>query len=143
MRHVDLSCRRSVSEANRGGRMEAVRPRTAASGPRLRRALIVTAGLTVLADLALWAVAPGTFRTLPMAYWIMAVLAVVADARPHPLPGRRVSRVVLPSTCFTFAIVLAWGFVPALAVQLVAVTVAGVRMRHAVPRTIHLALQHA
>ncbi|GID68124.1 hypothetical protein Acy02nite_60050 [Actinoplanes cyaneus] len=123
--------------------MDAVRPRSAASGPRLRRALVVTTGLTAATDLALWATAAGTFRALPAAYWIMAALAVVADARPHPLPGRRVSRVVLPSSCFTFAIALAWGFVPALAVQLVAVTVAGIRMRHAVPRTIHLALQHA
>ncbi|WIM95557.1 bifunctional diguanylate cyclase/phosphodiesterase [Actinoplanes oblitus] len=123
--------------------MDAVRPRTAVSGPRRRRALIVTGCLTVSADLVLWAVAPGTFRGLPPAYWIMAVLAVIADARPHPLPGRRASRVILPSICFTFAIALAWGFAPALAVQLVAVTVAGVRMRHPVPRTIHLAVQHA
>src|SRR5690349_4602376 len=125
MHHVDLSCRRSVIEAIVEVRMDAVRPRTAASGPRRRRALLVTAGLTAGADLVLWAVAQDTFRGLPPAYWIMAALAVVADARPHPLPGRRVSRVILPSICFTFAIALAWGFVPALAVQLVAVTVAG------------------
>ncbi|GIE84002.1 putative bifunctional diguanylate cyclase/phosphodiesterase [Actinoplanes regularis] len=123
--------------------MDAVRPRTVASGLRWRRTLLVTVGLTAGVDLVLWAAAPGLFRALPTAYWIMAVLAVVADAHPHPLPGRRVSRVILPSVCFTFAIALAWGFVPALAVQAVAVAVAGVRMRHPVPRSIHLGLQHA
>src|SRR5689334_22105928 len=88
---------------HRGGRMDAARPRTAASGPRRRRALTVTAGLAAGAALILWAVDPSAFGVLPPAYWIMAGLAVVADARPHPLPGRRVSRVVLPSICFTFA----------------------------------------
>ncbi|AEV88269.1 diguanylate cyclase [Actinoplanes sp. SE50] len=122
--------------------MDAVRPRTAASGPRRRRALLVTVGSTAGAELSLWGAAPGMFRGLPAVYWIMAGLAVAADLRPHPLPGRRVSRVVLPSICFTFAIVLAWGLLPALAVQLVAVTVAGARMRQPVPRTVHLALQH-
>ncbi|GIF10562.1 putative bifunctional diguanylate cyclase/phosphodiesterase [Actinoplanes teichomyceticus] len=122
--------------------MDAVRPRTAASGPRRRRALIVTASLAAGVDLPLWAATRSDFATLPPAYWVMAALAVVADVRPHPLPGRRASRVILPSLCFTFAIALAWGFVPALVVQTIAVTVAGVRMRHTVPRTVHLAVQH-
>jgi diguanylate cyclase (GGDEF)-like protein len=73
----------------------------------------------------------------------MAVLAVVVDARPYVLADRRASSVILPSICFTFAIALAWGVVPALAVQVVAVTVAGVRMRLAARRTFHLAVQHA
>nr|WP_203780332.1 EAL domain-containing protein [Actinoplanes rishiriensis] len=73
----------------------------------------------------------------------MAALAVVVDARPYVLAGRRASSVILPSICFTFAIALAWGFAAALAVQLVAVTVAGMRMRQAARRTLHLALQHA
>ncbi|MEV6298522.1 bifunctional diguanylate cyclase/phosphodiesterase [Actinoplanes sp. NPDC051861] len=73
----------------------------------------------------------------------MAVLALVADARPYLLPGKRASALILPSICFTFAILLAWGGPPALAVQLVAVTFAGVRMRHSLRRTLHLALQHA
>ncbi|GAA2672299.1 putative bifunctional diguanylate cyclase/phosphodiesterase [Actinoplanes palleronii] len=122
--------------------MDAARPRTAASASRRRRALLITTGLSLAAGLLLWGTDPGAFRTLPPAYWIMAALAVVADARPHPLPGHRVSRVILPSICFTFAIVLAWGFAPALTVQLIAVTVAGVRMRHSVLRSVHLALQH-
>ncbi|WP_374238169.1 putative bifunctional diguanylate cyclase/phosphodiesterase [Actinoplanes sp. DH11] len=73
----------------------------------------------------------------------MAVLALVADARPYLVPGRRASSIILPSICFTFAILLAWGGPPALVVQLAAVAVAGVRMRHSVRRSLHLALQHA
>ncbi|MGX6606943.1 putative bifunctional diguanylate cyclase/phosphodiesterase [Micromonosporaceae bacterium Da 78-11] len=73
----------------------------------------------------------------------MAALAIVVDARPYIVPDRRSSSVILPSICFTFAIALAWGFLPALAVQLIAVAVAGVRMRHPARRTVHLAVQHA
>ncbi len=113
------------------------------SGPRRRRALIVTAALALLADGVLWASARETFGELPTAYWLMGVLAVVVDARPYVVANRRATSVILPSICFTFAIALAWGFVPALAVQLIAVTVAGVRLRHPARRTLHLAVQHA
>ena len=71
------------------------------------------------------------------AYWLMAALAVVVDARPYWCRAAGPAAVILPSICFTFAIALAWGFGPALAVQLVAVAVAGVRMRHSVRRTLH------
>jgi hypothetical protein len=113
------------------------------SGPRRRRALIVTAVLAAVADGVLWASARDTFGELPTAYWLMGVLAVVVDARPYVVANRRASSVILPSICFTFAIALAWGFVPALAVQLIAVAVAGVRLRHPAKRTLHLAVQHA
>jgi diguanylate cyclase (GGDEF)-like protein len=113
------------------------------SGPRRRRALLVTAALAGGTDVVLWAAAQQTFAALPTAYWLMGLLAVVTDARPYVVAGRRTSSVVLPSICFTFAIALAWGLVPALAVQLVAVAVAGVRLRHPVRRTFHLAVQHA
>ncbi|MEV6349386.1 bifunctional diguanylate cyclase/phosphodiesterase [Actinoplanes sp. NPDC051851] len=122
--------------------MDAARPRTAAPGPRLRRALIVTAGLATAAGLVLWAADPGAFRGLPAAYWVMALLALLVDARPHPVPDRRVRAVILPSICFTFAIVLDRGLAPALVVQLAAITVAGARMRSPVRRWVHLALQH-
>jgi len=108
-----------------------------------RRALVVTAGAAVVVDAGLWGFGAGTFAGLPGAYWLMALLAVVVDARPYVLADRRASSVILPSICFTFAIALAWGVVPALAVQVVAVTVAGVRMRQAARRTFHLAVQHA
>ncbi|WP_433369462.1 putative bifunctional diguanylate cyclase/phosphodiesterase [Actinoplanes sp. CA-142083] len=113
------------------------------AGIQWRRALVVTAGVALLADGLLWALGWRTFAVLPGAYWLMAVLAVVVDARPYVLADRRASSVILPSICFTFAIALAWGVVPALAVQVAAVAVAGVRMRQAVRRTFHLAVQHA
>ncbi|GIE93773.1 putative bifunctional diguanylate cyclase/phosphodiesterase [Paractinoplanes rishiriensis] len=113
------------------------------AGPRRRRAALFTALPVAAADGVLWACSAPTFAALPTAYWLMAALAVVVDARPYVLAGRRASSVILPSICFTFAIALAWGFAAALAVQLVAVTVAGMRMRQAARRTLHLALQHA
>jgi diguanylate cyclase (GGDEF)-like protein len=72
----------------------------------------------------------------------MGGLAVAVDARPYVVANRRASSVILPSICFTFAIALAWGLVPALAVQVAAVAVAGARMRQPVRRTVHLWLQH-
>src|SRR3954451_2818469 len=117
--------------------MDAVRPRQAAPGerlgdPRRRRALIVTAVLALALDAVLWGCQRGTFGTLPTAYWLMGALAVVVDPRPDVVATPRSSSVILPSICFTFAIALAWGFGPALAVQTIAVTVAGVRLRHPV-----------
>ena len=121
--------------------MDAARPRSSAAdgraagdgpggGARLagrmrRRALVVTGVAAAVTDAVLWAVGPGTFAGLPGAYWLMAGLAVLVDARPYVVADRRASSVILPSICFTFAIALAWGFVPALAVQVAAVTVAG------------------
>ena len=108
-----------------------------------RRALPVTLALAVTLDALLWAVAADDFAALPAAYWIMAGLALVVDARPYVVATRRASSIVLPSICFTFAIVLAWGLIPALAVQVAAITVAGTRMRRPVRRTVHLMGQHA
>nr|WP_184957172.1 EAL domain-containing protein [Actinoplanes abujensis] len=73
----------------------------------------------------------------------MGFLAVIVDARPYVVAHRRASEVILPSICFTFAIALAWGYGPALAVQLISVTVAGIRLRHTARRILHLAVQHA
>ena len=134
--------------------MDAARPRNTMAGGRVsgadrnatvrrRRALIFTGALAAVVDAVLWALQPETFAQLPAAYWLMAVLAIVVDARPYVVANRRASSVILPSICFTFAIVLAWGFGPALAVQLLAVTVAGVRMQHSARRTLNLAVQHA
>ena len=69
---------------------------------------------------------------LPAAFWVMAVLAVVCR-RPAVRRRRGVGRpsAVLPSICFTFAILLGWGLGPAVAVQALAVIVSGWRMRHA------------
>ncbi|WP_229399468.1 putative bifunctional diguanylate cyclase/phosphodiesterase [Micromonospora okii] len=86
-------------------------------------ALLVSAG--PLAALA------GRLGELPMAFWTMAVLAVVCDARPFVPPGRRSPSAVFPSICFAFAILLGWGLGPAVAVQTVAVVVSGWRTGHA------------
>jgi diguanylate cyclase (GGDEF)-like protein len=108
-----------------------------------RRGAVTAVGGAVVVDLGLWAAMPGTFEELPTAFWVMAVLALAVDARPYVVANRRASSVILPSICFTFGIVLAWGFVPALAVQLAAMAVAGVRMRQSPRRALHLAVQHA
>jgi diguanylate cyclase (GGDEF)-like protein len=125
--------------------MDAGRPRssTAKGENNARRAVVVSGVVTLAADAILWATGRGHFSGLPSAYWVMAVLAILVDSRPYVVADRRASAVILPSICFTFAATLAWGFVPALAVQLLAVTVAGWRMRQPVRRTLHLALQHA
>src|SRR5918997_6667589 len=112
-------------------------------GGRMRRALLHTAVLAVCLDAALWAVARDDFAALPAAFWIMAGLALVVDARPYVVATRPASSIVLPSICFTFAIVLAWGLIPALAVQVAAIAVAAGRMRRPVRRTLHLMGQHA
>lgn len=70
---------------------------------------------------------------LPVEFWVLAVLAVVADVWPLPVPGanRRFATVFL-SFCFTFAITLLWGPIFAVAVQTVAVAGAALRLRFTV-----------
>jgi diguanylate cyclase (GGDEF)-like protein len=126
--------------------MDAARPRssTANGDSKARRRAVLVSGLVAAVfDAILWATGRGSFTGLPSAYWVMAALAVLVDSRPYVVADRRTSAVILPSICFTFAITLAWGLGPALAVQLVAVTVAGWRMGQPVRRTLHLAVQHA
>jgi diguanylate cyclase (GGDEF)-like protein len=67
---------------------------------------------------------------LPLSFWIIAGLATVADARPFTPPGRRETLVVFPSVSLTFAVLLAWGLGPAIAVQAAALAVYSWRMRH-------------
>ncbi|MDG4808243.1 bifunctional diguanylate cyclase/phosphodiesterase [Micromonospora sp. WMMD1120] len=94
--------------------------------------ILVVAASTAAVPLA---TLPDDLPGLPLAFWTMAVLAVVCDARPFVPPGRRQTSAVFPSTCFTFAILLGWGLGPAVLVQAVGVVVAGWRMRHAAWRT--------
>ncbi|MFG1602553.1 putative bifunctional diguanylate cyclase/phosphodiesterase [Actinoplanes sp. NPDC049265] len=124
--------RRAVPVRLKAGVPERWRPR-----PSGRLTVFV---LAAGAELALWA-GPGLDR-LPAAYWVMAVLAVAVDVRPYLVADRRASSVILPSICFTFAIALAWGIVPALAAETAAVTVAAGQTRRPVRRTLHLMLQH-
>jgi diguanylate cyclase (GGDEF)-like protein len=86
---------------------------------------------------------PDQIPQLPPAFWVMAALAAVCDARPFTPPGRRQSSAVFPSICFTFAILLGWGLAPAVAVQAVAVLVSGWRMRHAPWRIVFNMAQYA
>ncbi|WP_320065095.1 putative bifunctional diguanylate cyclase/phosphodiesterase [Micromonospora sp. RTGN7] len=86
---------------------------------------------------------PGRLAELPAAFWTMAALAVVCDARPFVPPGRRQSSAVFPSTCFTFAILLGWGLGPAVAVQTVAVVVSSLRTGQAGWRAGFNAAQYA
>ncbi|MET8467000.1 putative bifunctional diguanylate cyclase/phosphodiesterase [Micromonospora zamorensis] len=94
--------------------------------------ILVVAALTAAVPLASL---PDEVSRLPVAFWTMAVLAVVCDARPFVPPGRRQTSAVFPSTCFTFAILLGWGLGPAVVVQAMGVIVSGWRMRHAAWRT--------
>ncbi|MBQ0900595.1 EAL domain-containing protein [Micromonospora sp. U21] len=94
--------------------------------------ILAVAALTAAGPLA---TLPDELSRLPVAFWTMAALALVCDARPFVPPGRRQSSAVFPSTCFTFAILLGWGLGPAVAVQAVGVVVSGWRMRHAAWRT--------
>ncbi|MEV7989023.1 bifunctional diguanylate cyclase/phosphodiesterase [Micromonospora sp. NPDC085948] len=94
--------------------------------------ILVVAAVTAAVPLA---TLPDEVSRLPVAFWTMAALAVVCDARPFVPPGRRQTSAVFPSTCFTFAILLGWGLGPAVLVQAVGVVVSGWRMRHAAWRT--------
>ncbi|MFI5490934.1 putative bifunctional diguanylate cyclase/phosphodiesterase [Actinoplanes sp. NPDC051859] len=109
---------------------------------RARRGSLTAIGGALLVDAVLTLVFADTFARLPTAFWVMAALALAVDARPYVVANRRAGSVILPSICFTFGIVLAWGFVPALAVQLAAMSVAGIRMRQSARRAFHLAVQH-
>ncbi|MFV2020318.1 putative bifunctional diguanylate cyclase/phosphodiesterase [Micromonospora sp. LOL_023] len=86
---------------------------------------------------------PAQVPQLPVAFWLMALLAVVGDARPFTPLGRRRRSEVFPSVCFTFAILLAWGLGPAVAVQVVAVGVFAWRARHAPWRALFNSSQYA
>ena len=67
----------------------------------------------------------------PAAYWVLAVLGVLADSRPFTPPGLRPTAAVFPSICFTFAILLMYGFSEAVIVQVAAVIVSSIRLKHA------------
>jgi diguanylate cyclase (GGDEF)-like protein len=86
---------------------------------------------------------PGRLPDLPAAFWVMAGLAMVSDSRPFTPPGRRQTSTVFPSICFTFAILLAWGFGAAVAVQAAAVAVSSFRMRHRPSRAVFNLGQYA
>ncbi len=77
---------------------------------------------------------PDFLRAAPSTFWLMATLAVLADARPLATGGRRSVSPIYPSICFSFAIQLSWGFGPAVLVQASAVVVSSILLRHALWR---------
>jgi diguanylate cyclase (GGDEF)-like protein len=79
----------------------------------------------------------------PLAFWIIAALAVLIDALPFAAPGRRADLSIFPSIGFSFAVLLGWGLVPAILVQSAAVVVSSVRLRHPPWRAIFNAAQYA
>jgi diguanylate cyclase (GGDEF)-like protein len=89
---------------------------------------------------------PGLHNTLDGSrriYWLLAALAILADARPLVPPGARAALTVFPSICFTFAVLLMWGFSAAVVVQTAAVAVSSFRLRHRVWRAAFNASQYA
>jgi diguanylate cyclase (GGDEF)-like protein len=79
---------------------------------------------------------------MPGGFWLVALLAVLVDTKPFASGGRRDRTPVFPSTCYTFTILLAWGFGPAVLVQSAAVVVAALWLRHAPWRAAFNAAQY-
>ena len=86
---------------------------------------------------------PGLVRSVDPEFWLIAVLAVAVDARPLRAPGRAPLATVFPSITFTFALLLGWGVAPAVIVQLLAVVVSSIRLKHAPWRALFNASQYA
>jgi diguanylate cyclase (GGDEF)-like protein len=77
-----------------------------------------------------------------MAFWVFAGLAVIADTPPFAQSGRDESMPLFPSVCFTFAILIGFGCAAAVLVQLAAVVVAAVWLKHALWRAVFNAAQY-
>ncbi|HEV7713133.1 MAG TPA: EAL domain-containing protein [Asanoa sp.] len=118
------------------------------AGQRPRPMLLVySAVVMLLAALGLGlAFANGQFSTgtAHPELWLLAGLAVLADARAFIATGRGGRPVIVcPSLCFSFAILLHWGLGPAIAVQLAAAAVVAWRMRYPPFRAALMAAQFA
>nr|BFE62877.1 cyclic Di-GMP phosphodiesterase RmdB [Dactylosporangium thailandense] len=79
---------------------------------------------------------------LDTAFWVFAALAVIADTPPFVQGLRDENIQTFPSVCFTFAMLIAYGCGPAVAVQLVAVLVAAVWLKHTFWRAAFNAAQY-
>lgn len=95
--------------------------------PQVRRGFFgyvsVVVGAAVLAVTLTAIFTPMTwtadFAYVAPAVWLMALLAIVVELRPTLAPGSRYSQTALLSLSFTIAVLVAWGFLPALIVQTV------------------------
>ena len=106
-------------------------------------AVAVAALAAVGAAWPTWSVLGDLVRADPAAFWLISVLAVVVDARPIGTPLARHASAIFPSICFTFALLLGWGLLPAVLVQTAAVVVSSARLRHAAWRAAFNAAQYA
>jgi diguanylate cyclase len=81
-------------------------------------------------------------RRLPVEFWVLAGLAVIADVRPFAARGplRRFAAIFV-SISFTFSIMLVWGAWPAIVVQTLAIIGGAVRLHWGVERTLILVLR--
>jgi diguanylate cyclase (GGDEF)-like protein len=97
--------------------------------------LALTLAAPFLADL------PAFLRHAPVAFWLVAALAVLADVLladgvladgvafgPSVPSGARPLGPVCPSLCFSFAALLSWGVGPAILIQAAAVTLSSVTL---------------
>src|SRR5262245_37471014 len=81
--------------------------------------------------------------TVIPSFWLMAVLAVLADAQTVITRGRKGSSIIVcPSLCFTFAVLLCWDLGPAIVVQSIAVLTVALRMRSPIWRALLIAAQY-
>ncbi|GAA3301552.1 bifunctional diguanylate cyclase/phosphodiesterase [Dactylosporangium vinaceum] len=99
--------------------------------PRHRRRFFAYV-IVVVAVAGVWFVSSIVREGLQVdaAFWVFAGLAVVADT-PLFVQGSRDENIpTFPSIAFTFAIMVAYGCAPAVTVQLVAVAVAAVWLKH-------------
>jgi diguanylate cyclase (GGDEF)-like protein len=82
--------------------------------------------------------------TTKPAFWLMTALALLAASRAFVTSGTRGTAVVIcPTLCFTFAILLCWGLGPAIVVQLAAIVVVALRLRHTFGQAALVAGQYA
>ncbi|WP_238008207.1 bifunctional diguanylate cyclase/phosphodiesterase [Dactylosporangium sp. AC04546] len=113
--------------------------------PRHARRFFAYVACVVVAALGILVVslfAGGVPERLPTAFWLFAVLALAADTPWFAQGAREDSFLAFPSICFTFAILLQFGFTPAVLVQLGAVVVAAVWLRHTMWRAAFNAAQY-
>ncbi len=72
---------------------------------------------------------------VPFALWLTAGLALVAELRPARWGGLRMSPIAMISLAYVYAIMVTWGFLPALIVQCAAMTVLFVQLGSSVWRS--------
>jgi diguanylate cyclase (GGDEF)-like protein len=125
--------------------MERAALRNVAPSQHARRFFAYVGTVIVLAGIGLGiALVDGRFGLAPLTlgFGLMAALAIVVDTRPFLSGGGRDRMPVFPSTCYTFVILLGWGFAPAVVVQAATVAISAVWLRHAPWRAVFNAAQY-